>query len=131
MSTRKFYIKNVIIAILILLQFGIIKSSFTQEIIILKGTIEVIKMFDEEEIDYAVLKVISSVTDDEGKISTSIEEYPIEDNAVGKRLYKLDGETVEVTGSIFEDNYGPVWLSVKSFKVIKQEEDENEKPVEP
>jgi hypothetical protein len=122
-------IKNNIIIVIFIVS-GIFTNIFAQDVKVLKGTIEVVKMYDDEEV-YAVLKVISNLEDDEGKIVTSIEEYPIEDNIAGKRLYQLDGETVEARGTVFEDNYGPVWFTVHSFKIIKPKQDENEKEDNP
>ena len=115
------------IIIMLLFTFtGLINTSFSQDKIILRGKIEITKLYEDEEI-FAVLKVVSTTKDEEGNNISSIEEYPIEDNVIGKRLYQLDGKTVEATGTIFEDNYGPVWFSITSFKLIEAaaREDEN------
>jgi hypothetical protein len=111
--------------IAVLLYTGLINKSFGQEKIVLQGQIEVIKMYEEEEI-FAVLKVVSNQVDENGTLISSLEEFPIEDNVIGRRLYQLDGKTVEATGTIFEDNYGPVWFSVTSFKLIEAADDTNQ-----
>ena len=116
---------NIIIVMLIITLIGMSTNSFSQDKIILQGKIEVVKQYEDEEI-YAVLKVVSTTRDEEGNNISSIEEYPIEDNSIGKRLYQFDGKTVEATGTIFEDNYGPVWFSITSFKLIEEGDDENQ-----
>ncbi len=122
------YIKGILFTLFFVFD-GMMTHSFAQDQIVLRGVIEVFKLYEEEEI-FAVIKVVTSAKDEEGNLVTSIEEYPIEDNIMGKRLYQLNGKTVEATGTLFEDNYGPVWFSVTSFKLIKAADDKNQNKTE-
>jgi hypothetical protein len=127
MKTLNFNITKRIITILFL--FIISRIAFTQDEVVLTGKIEVDKLYDDEEI-FAVIKVVTATKDEEGNLVVSIEEYPIEDNIMGKRLYQLNGKTVEAIGTLFEDNYGPVWFSVNSFKLIEAVDDKNQDKME-
>jgi len=118
------YIKGILITLFFVFD-GIVIHSFAQDQIVLRGEIEIFKLYEEEEI-FGVIKVVTSTKDEEGNLVTSIEEYPIEDNIMGKRLYQLNGKSVEATGTLFEDNYGPVWFSVTSFKLIEAADDKNQ-----
>ena len=68
----------------------------------------------------------STTKGEDGNNIFSIEEYPIEDNIIGKSIYQFNGKTIKATGTIFEGNYGPVWFSITSFKLIEEVNSENE-----
>ena len=68
----------------------------------------------------------STTKGEDGNNIFSIEEYPIEDNIIGKSIYQFNGKTIEATGTIFEGNFGPVWFSITSFKLIEEVNSENE-----
>lgn len=61
-----------------------------------------------------------SITTKEG------EEYAIVNNAVGKKLFKLDLKKVTVTGVLGKDGDGNKTITVSKFKVITEDDDDEE-----
>jgi len=67
---------------------------------------------------------VNESEDEEGEISTYTEEYQIYDDEIGQQLFELDGTTVEVHGTLMEEEDGTVIIEVKSFKIIQEENTE-------
>jgi hypothetical protein len=63
--------------------------------------------------------------DDNGNVIAAVfsgtgEEYQIASNAVGKKLFLLDGMTVKATGVVTEDGKGNKALTVTSYEVASE-----------
>jgi hypothetical protein len=115
---------RILISFLIILGWSSL-SLLAQEGEILTGVVKAVQWLDEEEVIAAVLVVTSNDEDEEGKLTTYIDEYNILDDPVGKELYELDGETVIVKGTFIEKNDGTVLLKVISYKILDLESEED------
>jgi hypothetical protein len=80
--------------------------------------------WEDDEVVSAVLMVTSEVEDEEGEVSTYIDEYMILDDRTGKELFKLNGKTVEVNAVFLEEDDGTVYLKVNSYLVIDANEED-------
>jgi hypothetical protein len=108
------------------------KDSFAQEEEILTGVVKAVQWHDEGEVIAAVFVITSNEEDEEGKLTTYIDEYLILDDRVGQQLFMYDGETVEVSGIFLEEDDGTILLKVKSYRIIESDEEEinEEDPIE-
>jgi len=107
-----------------------VQNVMAQEEETFTGTIKAVSWNDEEEVIAVVLVVVTEEEDDEGNITSYTDEFPIVNDVMGKQLFKLDGQTVDVTGVFLEDEDGTVSLKVTSY--IPFENNENEDvPEEP
>lgn len=82
--------------------------------------IGVVKATDwqDDKVVSAALLITSEEEDEEGQASTYVEEYPILDNKTGKELFKLDGQTVEVSAVFLEEDDGTIYLKVNSYRLL-------------
>jgi len=80
--------------------------------------------WEDDEVVSAVLVITSEVEDEEGELSTYIDEFTILDNKTGKELFRLNGRTVEVSAVFLEEDDGTVYLQVNSYLVIDANEED-------
>jgi hypothetical protein len=90
----------------------------------LVGVVKAVQWQDESKVIAAVLVVTTDEEDEEGKLSTYIDEYQIMDNRLGKELFEMDGETVKVSGIFVEKDDDTILLQVKSYEIIEAEQEE-------
>jgi hypothetical protein len=103
----------------------LVKDSVAQEEEIFIGVVKAVQWLDEGEVIAAVLVITTDEEDEEGKLSTYIDEYQILDDRMGKKLFELDGETVEVTAIFLEEDDGKILLKVNSYRLIESNNEEN------
>ena len=103
---------------------GMCNNALAQEEEILIGVVKAIQWLDEGEVIAAVLVITSDEEDEEGKLATYIDEYQILDDRIGKELFELDGETVEVTCIFLEEDDGTILVKVKSYRIIESNNEE-------
>ena len=120
--------KRIIIVITFFVLFSAIillaPKAYTQEPIVATGVIQANEWDEEGQVFAALLVVVNESEDEEGEISTYTEEYQIYDDEIGQQLFELDGTTVEVHGTLMEEEDGTVIIEVKSFKIIQEENTE-------
>ena len=121
-----------LIALLVLMTIGS-GDLFAQDEEIFIGLVRSTEWNDAGGVTAAVLKVESEDVDEDGKTITYTEEFVINNDFNGKQLFELDGETVEVTCNIIENDDGLVYLKVISFNLVESDEEdfEEEEPEEP
>jgi len=109
------------------------ERSLAQEQVTLFGFVKAIDWNDDGDVIAVALVYDIQEENDEGDIETYTVEYLIEDDNIGGKLLEHDGETVEVTGNLSEDEAGSYYLKVKSFKLITNEDEDSpeENPEEP
>lgn len=56
-------------------------------------------------------------------IEADYDEYIVKDNDMGKELFELLDREVEVTGLIKEDKEGIKWITLTSYKELREAED--------
>ncbi len=97
------------------------------------GMVKGIDWDDDGNVLSAALVFDLEEEDEDGNIETLSVEFLIEDDAIGKQLYELDGRAVEVVGEVSEDDEGVVSIKVKSFKIVAfdDEESSDDEPEEP
>jgi len=120
---KKYYF--LLIPVVILLN-GLYNSSQAQEEEIFTGAIKAVQWHDEGDVMAAVLVITTNEEDDEGQLTTYIDEYKILNDRIGQQLFKYDGESVEVSGVFLEENDGTIYLKVKSYRIIESEEESPE-----
>lgn len=76
---------------------------------------------DDGNVTSCKLKVTAE--NDDGEEVTK--EYLIHADVNGKKLHKYGFKDVEVTGTVKKDKSGNMILTVKSFKEVKDEEEDN------
>jgi len=74
----------------------------------------------------AVLIVEYEEEDDEGDVNVYKEEYNIEKDTIGKKLFEMDGCTIKFTGIFTEKEDGSAFVKVESFSIINTDEGEEE-----
>jgi hypothetical protein len=105
---------------------GLHNILMAQEEEILTGVIKAVQWHDEGDVIAAILVITTNEEDDEGKLTTYVDEYKILDDRIGQQLFKYDGETVEVAGVFLEEDDGIIYLKVKSYRIIESEEEDPE-----
>ena len=71
--------------------------------------------------DWDLDDVVSEVS-----IETDSDDYVVEDSGLGKELFDLLGEEVEVAGTVTEDGDGIKYIRVISYKLIESDGDNDE-----
>ena len=122
-SMRRYILNFVLIPVAILLG-GLYTILLAQEEEILTGAIKAVQWRDESDVIAAAQVITTDEEDEEGKLTTYVEEYKIMNDRIGEQLYKYDGETVEVTGVFLEHDDGSIYLKVKSYRIIESGEEE-------
>ena len=109
--------------VLIMLISGMAMNVLSDEEVTLTGVVQATNWENEKVIE-ALLVVTYEEENDEGEVTTYTEDYIIIDDEIGQQLFEHDGETVEVVGIVEEDDNDILYIYVKSFQVINDEEEE-------
>ncbi len=123
MRLKKSNRMTTIILTTIILTFFFYHFALAQEEEQLIGVVKATEWEDDEVVS-AVLVITSEVEDEEGEISTYIDEFTILDSKIGKELFRLNGRTVEVSAVFLEEDDGTVYLQVNSYLVIDAKEED-------
>lgn len=126
---RRFIIITKISTLIVISVF--LNNIFAQDEEILTG---VVKATDWQggEVIAASLVITSDEEDEEGKLTTYIDEYQIIDDQMGKELFELDGEPVVVKGVFLEEDDGIILLKVRSYKLVdSNNENDSEEDEDP
>ena len=113
----RLYLPGTLIILLMLLNYG---SAQDKEL--LTGIVKATE-WQDNKVTAALLVITTDEENEEGKLTTYIDQYMILDNQIGKQLFKLNGKKVEVSAVFLEEDNGTVHLKVNSYRILNSDEE--------
>ena len=87
----------------------------------IKGVVNAAGWDENDNIIAVSISVVLENDDDEELPQEAIEEYYVTKNDKANELIAMVGKTVLATGSVAEDEDGVKFITVKSFKIVEDE----------